>query len=70
MQTLNLLKRSEKMIKEQHTPTIARKRLGSNAAAASPVQYSQVLNGASAHEANRSPLSQGDGGAAAAAAVG
>ena len=69
VQTLNLLKRSEKMVKEQHTPTTARRKLGGSvqSTSSSPVQYSQVLNA----ESGRSPLggSPGSSGGAAAAAA-
>jgi len=45
VQTLNLLKRSEKLMKEQHTPTVPRRKMGGNVPPSNgPVQYSQVLN--------------------------
>lgn len=60
VQTLNLLKNSEKAVKEQRTPTIPRKRnAGSGSGTATSVQYSQVLSqsGSGSQAARPSPLS-------------
>jgi len=44
VQTLNLLKQSEKAVKEQHTPTAQRKRATTGGAPTAPILYSQVLS--------------------------